>query len=68
MVAIRELAVTGLRDPMWELYGETCGPSLRTLKNGRAVVDVEGDSEVDEEDAFLRAGLSARPSRRNATP
>lgn len=48
-----ELAATGLREPMWELYGETCGPSLRTLKNGRAVVDVEGDSEVDEEDAWL---------------
>ena len=47
------LTVTGLRDPMWELYGETCGPGLRVLKNGRSVVDIEGDSEVDEEDAWL---------------
>ena len=47
------LTVTGLRDPMWELYGETCGPELRGLKNGRTVVDVEGDSQVDEEDAWL---------------
>ena len=48
-----DLEVTGLRDPMWELYGESCGPDLRTLSNGRSVVDVEGDSEIDLEDAWL---------------
>lgn len=48
-----DLEVTGLRDPMWELYGESCGPDLRTLSNGRSVVDVEGDSEIDVEDAWL---------------
>lgn len=48
-----DLEVTGLRDPMWELYGESCGPDLRTLRNGRCVVDVEGDSEIDLEDAWL---------------
>jgi DNA sulfur modification protein DndC len=48
-----ELEITGLRDPMRELYGESCGPDLRTLSNGRSVVDVEGDSEIDLEDAWL---------------
>ncbi len=47
------LEVTGLRNPAWEDFAETCGPGLRTLANGRAVIDVEGDSEIDEEGAWL---------------
>ncbi len=48
-----ELEVTGLRNPAWEDFAETCGPGLRTLASGRAVVDVEGESEIDEEAAWL---------------
>ena len=47
------LEVTGLRNPAWEDFAETCGPGLRTLSSGRAVIDVEGDSEIDEEGAWL---------------
>jgi DNA sulfur modification protein DndC len=47
------LEVTGLRNPAWEDFAETCGPGLRTLASGRAVIDVEGDSEIDEEGAWL---------------
>ena len=48
-----QLEVTGLRNPAWEDFAESCGPGLRTLVNGRAVVDVEGESEIDEEAAWL---------------
>ena len=47
------LEVTGLRNPAWEDFAETCGPGLRTLAGGRAVIDVEGESEIDEEGAWL---------------
>jgi len=47
------LEVTGLRNPAWEDFAETCGPGLRTLASGRAVIDVEGESEIDEEGAWL---------------
>lgn len=47
------LEVTGLRNPTWEDFAETCGPGLRTLASGRAVIDVEGESEIDEEGAWL---------------
>jgi 3'-phosphoadenosine 5'-phosphosulfate sulfotransferase (PAPS reductase)/FAD synthetase len=47
------LEVTGLRNPAWEDFAETCGPGLRTLASGRTVIDVEGESEIDEEGAWL---------------
>jgi len=48
-----DLVVTGLRDTAWELFGESCGPRRRTLRNGRSVVDVEASGEIDEEAASL---------------
>lgn len=48
-----ELAVTGLRNPYFELFREACGPGLKTIASGRAVIDVEGDSEIDLECACL---------------
>jgi hypothetical protein len=48
-----DLAVTGLRNPYAEAFSESCGPGLRTIANGRAVLDVEGDSDIDVEDACL---------------
>jgi len=47
------LEVTGLRNTAWEDFAETCGPGLRTLASGRTVIDVEGESEIDEEGAWL---------------
>jgi DNA sulfur modification protein DndC len=48
-----DLAVTGLRNPYAEAFSESCGPGLRTIADGRAVLDVEGDSEIGLEDACL---------------
>ena len=48
-----DLVVTGLRDTAWELFGDSCGPGRRTLRNGRSVIDVEMTAEVDEEAAWL---------------
>jgi hypothetical protein len=51
--AAAEHAVTGLRSPMQELFAESCGAGLRTLSNGRAVMDLEADPEISEDDAWL---------------
>lgn len=48
-----DLVVTGLRDTGWEMFSESCAPELRVLRNGRTVMDVEGRSDVDEEDAWM---------------
>lgn len=48
-----DLAMTGLRNPYAEAFSESCGPGLRTIADGRAVLDVEGDSEIGLEDACL---------------
>ena len=48
-----DLLLTGLRHHASELYGESCGPGLKQLASGRSVLDVEGDSEIDVEDAWL---------------
>lgn len=48
-----DLLLTGLRDHSAELFAESCGPRLKQLASGRDVLDVEGDSEVDVEDAWL---------------
>lgn len=48
-----DLVVTGLRDAGWEMFSENCGPELRTLRNGRTVVDIEGLGDIDEESAWL---------------
>jgi 3'-phosphoadenosine 5'-phosphosulfate sulfotransferase (PAPS reductase)/FAD synthetase len=48
-----DLEVTGLRNPFGEAFSESCGPGLRTIANGRAVLDVEGDSEIELEAACL---------------
>ena len=47
------LVVTGLRDPGWEMFSDSCGPELRTLRNGRAVMDIEDLGDIDEESAWL---------------
>ncbi|WOB11272.1 phosphoadenosine phosphosulfate reductase family protein [Piscinibacter gummiphilus] len=63
------LEVTGLRMPSWEQFSESCGPELKTLNNGRAVFDVEGDSEVDEEAAWLFLDFEAdRMLQERASP
>jgi len=48
-----DLVVTGLRDSTWEMFSDDCGPTLRTLGNGRTVMDVEGCGDIDEESAWL---------------
>ena len=48
-----DLVVTGLRDAGWEQFGDSCGPTLRTLRNGRVVMDVEDLGDIDEEAACL---------------
>lgn len=48
-----DLVVTGLRDSAWEMFSDSCGPQRRTLRNGRAVMDVEATAEVDEEAAWM---------------
>src|SRR6218665_654560 len=47
-----DLVVTGLRDTGWEMFSESCGPKLRTLRNGRTVMDIEGMGDIDEEAAW----------------
>ncbi|WP_187306036.1 phosphoadenosine phosphosulfate reductase family protein [Diaphorobacter nitroreducens] len=47
------LVVTGLRDPGWEMFAESCGLDLRTLRNGRTVMDIEGLSDIEEEGAWM---------------
>jgi 3'-phosphoadenosine 5'-phosphosulfate sulfotransferase (PAPS reductase)/FAD synthetase len=45
---------TGLRHTGMELFSETCGAGLRTLNNGRRVLNIEDQfSEVDDEAAYL---------------
>jgi len=46
------LYVTGLRHPVWEMFNESCGPGLRTFRDGGVGIDVETDVEVDEEAAI----------------
>jgi len=48
------LGVTGLRQPIWELFGESCGRELRTSARGKVFLDVEeGDGfDVDEQGAW----------------
>jgi 3'-phosphoadenosine 5'-phosphosulfate sulfotransferase (PAPS reductase)/FAD synthetase len=48
----KRMFVTGLRSPLLELAGESCGIGLRVLNNGRAVLDLEDDYEVNEEGAI----------------
>lgn len=45
----------GLRQPVWELFNESCGPSLRLLPNGKTVMRLheEPEFDVDEEGASL---------------
>lgn len=47
--------VSGLRNVMAEMFHESCGPDLRTLKDGSLVMDVESEAEfeVDREGASL---------------
>jgi len=48
-----DLVDTGLRDSAWELFTDSCGPSRRTLRNGRSVIDIGETGGVDEEAAWL---------------
>jgi DNA sulfur modification protein DndC len=45
----------GLRDPVWELFSESCGPSLRSSPKGKVFMDIEEAPEftVDEEGASM---------------
>ncbi|MFT3815637.1 MAG: hypothetical protein QM740_20110 [Acidovorax sp.] len=47
-----DLVVTGLRDTRWEQFLDSCGPALRTLRNQRTVMDIEGLGNIDEEAAW----------------
>lgn len=48
-----DLVVTGLRDTGWEQFSDSCGPALRTLRNDRTVLDIEGIGDIDEESAWM---------------
>lgn len=37
----------GLRDPLWEMFAESCGPSLRRGANGKVFLDLEEEPEFD---------------------
>lgn len=45
----------GLRDPVWEMFSDSCGPSLRTSPKGKVFMDIEEAPEftVDEEGALM---------------
>lgn len=45
----------GLRDPVWEMFSESCGPSLRSSPKGKVFMDIEEAPEftVDEEGAWM---------------
>lgn len=45
----------GLRDPVWEMFSESCGPSLRVSPKGKVFMDIEEAPEftVDEEGAWM---------------
>jgi 3'-phosphoadenosine 5'-phosphosulfate sulfotransferase (PAPS reductase)/FAD synthetase len=49
------LRPSGLRDPLWEMQSDTCGPSLRRGSKGQIFLDIdEGDAfEVDSEGAAM---------------
>lgn len=49
------LFVGGLRQPVWEMFNESCGPDLRVLPNGKTVMRLpeEVEFDVDEEGASL---------------
>lgn len=49
------LAPQGLRDPVWEMFSDSCGPTLRVGRNGKTFLDLEETPEfdVDEEGACL---------------
>jgi len=48
------LGVTGLRQPVWELFSESCGRELKASRSGKTFLDVEeGDGfDVDEQGAW----------------
>lgn len=45
----------GLRDPVWEMFSDSCGPSLRTSPKGKVFIELEEAPEfnVDEEGAEM---------------
>lgn len=45
------LYAEGLRHPVWEMFSDSCGPSLRVFGNGKVGIEVEEGIEVDEESA-----------------
>lgn len=46
---------SGLRDPLWEMFSDSCGPPLRQNKAGKIFLDLEESAEfdVDEEGAAM---------------
>ncbi len=51
---VSDLFPSGLRHPVWELFVDSCGPSLRTNKAGKVFLQLEETPEldVDEEAAW----------------
>lgn len=47
------LYAEGLRSPVWEMFSESCGPSLRVFANGKVGLDLEEGLDVDPESAAM---------------
>lgn len=47
------LYADGLRSPVWELFSDSCGPTLKTYANGKVGLDLEEGLEVDPEGAAM---------------
>jgi 3'-phosphoadenosine 5'-phosphosulfate sulfotransferase (PAPS reductase)/FAD synthetase len=60
------LQPSGLRDPMWELHSESCGPSLRTGIKGNVFLALDEMPEftVDEEGACMFLDFEAEEAIR----
>lgn len=44
---VSPLAPSGLRHPVWEIFSDSCGPSLRTNKAGKLFLSLEEADEFD---------------------
>ena len=52
---VSALRPQGLRDPVWEMFSDSCGPSLRTSPKGKVFMAIDEDPQftVDEEGPLM---------------
>lgn len=52
---VSALRPQGLRDPVWEMFSDSCGPSLRASPKGKVFMAIDEDPQftVDEEGALM---------------